>query len=209
MNIHSQAWIHWIILLTLLIHIITIGTSLVQIVTNVWRRLATIRFVSTFKSSSPRDPLLTSGKQWGFSYEWVIIAIAINGAWLLGLWIVWIDADTNSQLCKKGRRMGLWRVVANLLEAMREDLGPNVCACSNKELLNELRKRDRVKYYIGKRVDRPKHIGLSSQTRGLLDWTGIRCMGRSYEIRKCGRRSMIPRILSKYDSSVPGTWDSL
>jgi hypothetical protein len=71
--------------------------------------------------------------------------------------------------------MGLWRAIADLSEAIHEDLGPNVCAYSNRELLDELRKKGTVKYYIGKRLDGPKHIGLSSQRRGpfRLEWDSL------------------------------------
>jgi len=97
----------------------------------------------------------------------------INSAWLLGLWVLWVDCDTNSELCKKGRRLGLWRAVADISEAMREELGPNICAYSESELAKALKNRPPIKYYVKHGTSQePGHIGLSSKTseRVRLRW---------------------------------------
>ncbi|PMD18329.1 hypothetical protein NA56DRAFT_706936 [Hyaloscypha hepaticicola] len=101
-----------------------------------------------------------SGKyQWGFSSEW-----------LFGLWIVWLDCDTNSELCKKGRRLGLWRAIADISEAMREELGPNICTYLEKELAEALKNKPPIKYYVKHGTEQePGHIGLSTQSSGRVE----------------------------------------
>ncbi|KAE9367622.1 hypothetical protein N431DRAFT_383412 [Stipitochalara longipes BDJ] len=107
--------------------------------------------------------------QWGFSYEWLFVVAVVNSCWLLGLWILWLDCDTNSELCKKGRRLGLWRAIADISEAMREELGPNICAYSESELEEALRNRPPVRYYVKHGSDEePGHIGLSTKSTGRL-----------------------------------------
>lgn len=102
--------------------------------------------------------------QWGFSGEWVIIAASVNSFWLFGLWILWLDADSKSQLVRKGRRMGTYRAIVDISEAMREDLGPNLCAYSEKELTDAVRKKAPLKYFVSEeKEDGVSHIGLSSR----------------------------------------------
>ncbi|KAH8770455.1 hypothetical protein F5882DRAFT_507465 [Hyaloscypha sp. PMI_1271] len=109
----------------------------------------------------------TIPRRWGFSYEWLFVAAIINSCWLLGLWILWPDCDTNSELCKKGRRLGLWRAVADISEAMREELGPNICAYSENELTEVLKNRPPIKYYVKQGTEQELgHIGLSSKSSG-------------------------------------------
>jgi hypothetical protein len=111
--------------------------------------------------------LRLTATQWGFSYEWLFVAAIINSCWLIGLWILWLDCDTNSELCKKGRRLGLWRAVADISEAMREELGPNICAYSESELTEALKNRPPIKYYVKHGTEQePGHIGLSSKSSG-------------------------------------------
>ena len=105
--------------------------------------------------------------QWGFSGEWVLIVACVNGLWLLGLWIIWLDAERCSRLCRQGRRMGTYRAIVDLADAIKEELGGNLGACSNKELEKALRKRGPVKYFVeegkGEEADGPGRIGLSSR----------------------------------------------
>ncbi|KUJ19250.1 uncharacterized protein LY89DRAFT_780239 [Mollisia scopiformis] len=111
--------------------------------------------------------------QWGFSSQWLMIAAIVNSVFILGLWILWVDCDLRSELCKKGRRLGLWRAVADISEAMREELGPNICAYDEWDLAEALRRKDPIKYYAepGDGVE-PGHIGLSSRRSGplKLEW---------------------------------------
>ncbi len=33
---------------------------------------------------------------WGFSGEWLLVVACVNSSWLFGLWILWLDVDTQS-----------------------------------------------------------------------------------------------------------------
>ncbi|TGO54059.1 hypothetical protein BCON_0113g00190 [Botryotinia convoluta] len=68
----------------------------------------------------------------------------------------------NSELCRKGRRFGVWRAVADISEAMRQELGPDICAYTEDELAASLKVRRPIKYYA--RLDEgggPGYIGSS------------------------------------------------
>ena len=110
---------------------------------------------------------------WGFSAEWLLVVACVNSFWLFGLWVLWLDADMQSQLRKKGRRMGIYRAIADVAEVMREDLGPNLCAYSEAELTAAVRKQGPIKYYVSdENADGVAHIGLSSRPSGKvkLSW---------------------------------------
>jgi len=102
--------------------------------------------------------------EWGFSGEWVLVVICVNSFWVLGLWILWLDTELNSQLTIAGRRMGTYRAIADISEAMREDLGPNLCGYPEKELAAAVKRQRPVKYYVeeGKEGEVGR-IGLSSR----------------------------------------------
>lgn len=111
--------------------------------------------------------------EWGFSSEWVLIAGCLNSLWLFGLWILWLDADTQSQFCKKGRRMGTYRAIVDIAEAIREDLGENLAAYSEEELAAALRQQSKIKYYATEpKASSIAHFGLSSRKsdRLQLSW---------------------------------------
>jgi len=107
--------------------------------------------------------------QWGFSTQWLMIAAILNSVFLFGLWILWVDCDLQSELCRKGRRLGVWRAVADISEAMREELGPDICAYDEWELNEALSKKKSIKYYADAGDGAgPGHIGLSSRKSGQL-----------------------------------------
>lgn len=59
---------------------------------------------------------------------------------------------------------------------MREDLGPNICAYSNKEIAKVLEKRPPIKYYVKDDYESEAgHIGLSSRPSGkvILKWDRV------------------------------------
>ena len=132
--------------------------------------------VTTFYTQDPANYNCVAEQgvyQWGFSGEWVLVVICVNGLWVFGLWILWVDTELKSQFTRVGRRMGTYRAIADIAEAMREDLGPNLCAYSDKELANALKTQGRVKYYVTEgAVGEPGHIGLSSRMsdKVRLDW---------------------------------------
>lgn len=104
---------------------------------------------------------------WGFSGEWVLIVGCVNSFWLFGLWILWLDCHSQSEFCKKGRRMGVYRAIIDIAEAIRRDLGPNLSAYSEGELVTALRQQSRIKYHVSNpKSDSTMHIGLSSKYSG-------------------------------------------
>jgi hypothetical protein len=113
--------------------------------------------VSIFVSSE------TNEQQWGFSFEWIFISTVLTTFWVYSMWALWLDCDINSEFCKKGRRLGLWRSIADISEAMREELGPNICAYTELELYAALANRPPVKYFATQgQKGEPGNIGLSS-----------------------------------------------
>ncbi|KAI4253452.1 MAG: hypothetical protein L6R42_007577 [Xanthoria sp. 1 TBL-2021] len=100
---------------------------------------------------------------WGFSGEWVLIVPYINSVWILGSYILWLNTKFNSDFTRKGRRMGTYRAIADVAEAIREDLGEYISASSEQDQGTALKRRGPVKYYVDE-IDERKmaHIGLSS-----------------------------------------------
>jgi hypothetical protein len=58
-----------------------------------------------------------------------------------------VDCDSNSEFYRTRRRLGTWRAITDIAEAMREALGPDICAYSEEELYEALEKKAPVKYY--------------------------------------------------------------
>ena len=102
---------------------------------------------------------------WGFSLPWLIITCSLTAAWLFGLWIMWVDADRNSQFCHRGRRMGYYRAALDVAEALNEELGPDTGAYSNAEIQKRVGGLSRFKYFV--EPDEARHgvakIGLSTR----------------------------------------------
>lgn len=81
------------------------------------------------------------------------------------MYIVWVDANINSGLCRMGRKnQGYFRTVLDLAGAMEQVLGDESCAYSEAEISRELAKaKGRVRYHTTEaRDDEVAHIGLSS-----------------------------------------------
>ncbi|KAG4435178.1 hypothetical protein IFR05_009347 [Cadophora sp. M221] len=93
----------------------------------------------------------------------------LNCVWLIDLWILWLDCDIKNEFYKKVRRLGIWRAVADISKAMCEELGPNLCVCSEIELADALEKRPSVMYYATHEEEgEVSHIGLSSRSPEIL-----------------------------------------
>ncbi len=109
---------------------------------------------------------------WGWSSLLLFITLSLQLAWILGMFGVWLDANINSQLCRKGRKVrGYFRAAADISEAMSENLGDEYCAYSNSEIAQELRKeRNGLRYYTSNEKDSDvSHIGISSNRLEGLD----------------------------------------
>lgn len=108
---------------------------------------------------------------WGFSSLLLYIICSLQIAWTVGMFIVWLDANINSQLCRKGQTTrGSLRAALDIAEAMREVLGEESCAYQDAEIACELEKlRIGVQYYATNADgDGVSHIGLSSTRSGQL-----------------------------------------
>ncbi|EOD48733.1 hypothetical protein UCRNP2_4508 [Neofusicoccum parvum UCRNP2] len=117
-------------------------------------------------------PTYENTYEWGLAPGILLIWIPLMLIWTAGMYLVWFDTHRNSKLWRSGRRLGMWRAVLDLAEAIREDLGPDLAGYSNEELdkaINE--KGSSWMYYAeGPAVGRPvSHIGLSSRQSGKFD----------------------------------------
>ncbi|KUJ15194.1 uncharacterized protein LY89DRAFT_783392 [Mollisia scopiformis] len=100
--------------------------------------------------------------QWGFSSSIVFAFTIINFLWFLGTYAVWTLMNRKSELCRKGRRLGQYRAMLDVVECIQEDLGMNICAYSEQELQEELKKKGGIKYYVEYGGDDSSHIGITS-----------------------------------------------
>ena len=72
--------------------------------------------------------------------------------------------NRKSALCQKGRRLGKYRAAVDLVESIHQDLGKDICAYSEQELKDELKKQGGIKYYVEHRDgDAASHIGITSR----------------------------------------------
>ncbi len=110
--------------------------------------------------------------KWGFSYNLIYLATIGNAFWVASMYGIWVHVNRKSELCKKGRRLWSYRAAIDMAEAVGQDLGPNICAYSDKELETALRRRPPIKYAVWPPTDenctedRPAHIGLSRAKQG-------------------------------------------
>ena len=97
---------------------------------------------------------------WGFSGEWIFIALITHIVWTFGMTILWWDAQFNSQFYQKRRRMGPYRALMDLGPALQKELGPSCGAYSEEELEAELQKRPHLQYHVENK-DGESYIKLS------------------------------------------------
>ena len=97
------------------------------------------------------------------------------------MYLVWLDAQIHSALCRSGRKLrGRFRAVADLSEAMREVLGSETCAYSDSELAEELSVQPGVKYYASDLQDGSvSHIGLTSIRKNRVPYNSTKMYGKS------------------------------
>lgn len=102
---------------------------------------------------------------WGFSSVILYIILSLQLVWTIGMFMVWLDANIYSKLCRKRRKMrGIFRNVLNLAEALKELLKNDFCAYSNSEIARQLNKsRYGLQFYSTSDTDDGiSHIGISS-----------------------------------------------
>jgi hypothetical protein len=100
----------------------------------------------------------TQSYEWGFSTYWMLAFACLNGIWVLGTYVLWIDTKRASVLGRMGRKAGGWRAILDLAGAISTDLGVDLAAYSNDELAKELDERPPIKYY-----DLENRVTLSSR----------------------------------------------
>jgi hypothetical protein len=99
--------------------------------------------------------------QWGFASGFFLIMISLIPVWFFGTYCLWLDAQHNSELTRKGRTMGVWRAVADIAEAMTLELGPRTSGYSNKELHKVLKNCSPIKYDAQVDENGMSHISLT------------------------------------------------
>ncbi|KAL6718442.1 hypothetical protein ACLMJK_004532 [Lecanora helva] len=127
-----------------------------------------------------KDCLSQSYFVWGFSSLLVYINVSLFMVWIFGMYIVWADANIYSALCRSGRKLrGNFRAAADLSEAMKEVLGEETCAYSDRELWRELRMEPGMRYYASDPSEGDvSHIGLSSRKRGRVPYNSTKLYGK-------------------------------
>lgn len=116
-------------------------------------------------------PTYDNTYEWGLAPGILLIWIPLMVIWTAGMYLVWFDTHRNSKLWRRGRRLGMWRAVLDLAEAIREDLGPDLAGYSNEELDKAIDEKGSswMYYASGPATGRPvSHIGLTSRAGGKL-----------------------------------------
>lgn len=118
---------------------------------------------------------------WGLSSLLVKIVLAMQVVWIFGTYVVWLDANIASELCRRGRKIrGIFRATEDLSEAMREVLGNETCAYSDAELAKVLKSEQGLRYYTedASQVGM-SHIGLTSAGASKVQFEASKVYGRS------------------------------
>jgi hypothetical protein len=73
---------------------------------------------------------------------WIWVALCVlQSIWSFGMYGLWVDACRKSRLHQAGRRLGLYRGILDIAEALQNDLGPDTCAYSEAELEKAIKER--------------------------------------------------------------------
>ena len=109
---------------------------------------------------------------WGFSSLLLYIIFAIQLAWTVGMFLVWLHANLRSQLIRHGRRVrGNYRAAVDFAEAVNKALGNEFCTYSDSEIARELEREGlALKYRTTELRDTGlSHLGLASSGFFILD----------------------------------------
>ncbi|KAL8697784.1 MAG: hypothetical protein Q9201_006931 [Fulgogasparrea decipioides] len=102
----------------------------------------------------------------GFSSIVLYVIVGLQIVWTFGMYCVWLDANSASELLRNGRTVrGPFRAAADVVEAINEILGHEYCAYTDKEIEKELeRSGAKVRYYGSLRDDDELlHVGLTAK----------------------------------------------
>lgn len=115
------------------------------------------------------DNMLCVGSRnyiWGFSAFLTMVGLAMESAWALGCWAMWLDANVNSKLLKHRRTgAGVIRSVLDLAESINRDLGDSTCVYCNKELEKSLDIFEHIGYSVDRKGDGVRHIGIVGESQ--------------------------------------------
>jgi len=94
---------------------------------------------------------------------WVIVC-HLQFIWSLGMYGLWVDASRKSQLFQAGRRLGLYRGILDLSEAIRDELGPDTCAYSDAELKKAIIERSSARRLVYRQIHQQQtnHIAITA-----------------------------------------------
>jgi hypothetical protein len=85
--------------------------------------------------------------QWGFVSRWIWIVFPLYSVWVFGMYVMWMDAQHNSKLTRLGRKLGKWKGIVDLANAVDGELAPLTATYSDAELTKLLRNRRPVLYF--------------------------------------------------------------
>lgn len=79
---------------------------------------------------------------WRLSSLLLYIALCLQISWIFGMYLVWLDANIYSAICRSRRRMrGDFRAAAHLSDVMGEVSGNETCAYSDDKMRSALKHR--------------------------------------------------------------------
>jgi hypothetical protein len=104
-----------------------------------------------------------SSYQWGFVSGWIFIVYPLLSIWVFGMYVLWVDAQHNSNLTRKGWRGGEWRGLVDIAGAVSRELGPDIGAYSSAELGKLLKERPPLSYVIEEDTNGLHSVRLESQ----------------------------------------------
>jgi hypothetical protein len=120
------------------------------------------------KSDSNGDFAMNDSDRDKYSYTiapwiWVIVCV-LQFIWSLGMYGLWVDACRKSQLFQAGRRLGLYRGILDLAEAIRDELGPDTCAYSDAELKKAIFERSSAPGLVYRQIHQQQtnHIAITA-----------------------------------------------
>ena len=99
---------------------------------------------------------------WGFSPGWGYILLLSTTIWTWGMFGMYVDAKKHDLLWQMGRRPGIYRDILDVAETIQEELGPNTCGYSDKELLRVIKKLDPIGFIGIQREGNMQNIRLST-----------------------------------------------
>ncbi|ERF68237.1 hypothetical protein EPUS_02693 [Endocarpon pusillum Z07020] len=109
--------------------------------------------------------------RWGFSVGWIWILLPSTLIWISGMFGMYVDAMNHDFLWQMGRRPGVYRDILDVAEAIQEELGPDTCGYSDKELSREIDRLDAIGF-VGLQEGNVQNIRLSTRISDVYDGLG-------------------------------------